>query len=69
MWFCGWRDEMILVAVLGVAELLVGPSMSDQGRVITQKKMETLLLQFEVKRVAKHKTINAFPVEMLLRRG
>ena len=45
------------------------PSMADMSQVMTQTKMDTLLLQFEVERVAKHKQINTFPVEVFLRRG
>jgi hypothetical protein len=43
--------------------------MADMSQVMTQTKMDTLLLHFEVERVAKHKQINTFPVEVFLRRG
>jgi hypothetical protein len=60
---------MIMVAVLAVVQLLVETPMADMSQVMTQTKIDTLLLQFEVERVAKHKPITTFPVEVFLRRG
>jgi len=41
----GLRGQMILRSMLAVAYLLVGPSMPDRSRVMTQTKRDTLVLQ------------------------
>ena len=37
---------MTVVAVLGVAELLVKPSVSDRWKVVIKKKRDTMVFQF-----------------------
>ena len=49
---------MILVAVLVAALLLVGPSIPARSKLMTQTKIDKLVLQVGVGRGAKYKPIN-----------
>ena len=43
--WCGLCGQIILIAKLAVAQLLVRPTASDRSKVITQTKRDTLVLQ------------------------